>query len=217
MTNGQEMLPYFNEVPFQLLVVFIFVATVGAGINFVSFFHFKSRPGLGNRFQALLNAVDMIVCVYYALIAIAGFTTGDETINDPIIKDLDNFGETFYLLMIIISGLVTVYLSIIRAILTVDPFFKIEKRIVIVSFVGVATLLFAMLVLQMIHLQPIMNQVIESQDDLKKFLLWKTLTEVVPTSLLILLMLASSLVTWKSLSSAISDNRGPRSKKLKKC
>eukprot|EP00116_Pleurobrachia_bachei_P008630 sb/3468892/ len=124
-----------------VLVAFVLFGVFGLIINLVSFIYFKQQPGLGNRFQTVLNAVDLVICSYYICVACIGFGSRSEPCETPTMAtSLDIIGKEFYMILILISGLVTVYLSVIRAILSIQPFYEIKKRVVYASFLGVSVL-----------------------------------------------------------------------------
>eukprot|EP00116_Pleurobrachia_bachei_P004816 sb/3465078/ len=119
-----------------ILVAFVLFGVFGLTINLVSFIYFKQQPGLGNRFQTVLNAVDFVICSYYICVAVIGFLSRSNLTT----SSLDIIGKEFYTIMILISGLVTVYLSVIRAILSTEPFYDIKKRVIYTSFLGISVL-----------------------------------------------------------------------------
>ena len=66
------------------LVAFVLFGTFGLAINLISFIYFKKQPGLGNRFQMVLNAVDFVICSYYICVAVIGFVSR----SDPCVNQL---------------------------------------------------------------------------------------------------------------------------------
>eukprot|EP00116_Pleurobrachia_bachei_P005948 sb/3466210/ len=184
-----------------LLVLFVLFATFGVAINFISFLHYKQQSGLGNRFQATLNLVDFLACLYFICVAIIGFSYHVEDV--PTESILDIIGKEFYTLLILISGLVTVYLSVIRAILTTQPFYKIKQRAVCASFLGTSILFLCVIIVDAVLIEVPTNQLIEDEDisTILQLQLPAVLLEVIPSALLMLILTVSSILTWRTLSS----------------
>eukprot|EP00116_Pleurobrachia_bachei_P007536 sb/3467798/ len=171
-------------------------------INIASFIYFKQQSGLGNRFQAILNIVDFVACLYFITVAILGFSINEQSENQrPIAKNIDIIGTEFYTLLILLSGLITVFLSVIRTILSTQPFYEIRNRVVYASFLGISILFLGITIADAVMIEvPTTIQLRCTIYPALKFQLPAVLLEAIPSALLMLILAVSSLLTWRALS-----------------
>eukprot|EP00116_Pleurobrachia_bachei_P007826 sb/3468088/ len=148
----------------------------------------------------MLNLVDFLACLYFICVAIIGFSFHVEDV--PTESVLDIIGKEFYTLLILISGLVTVYLSVIRAILTTRPFYKIKQRVVCASFFATSILFLCVTIADAVMMEIPTNQLIEDEDisTILQLQLPAVLLELILAALLMLILSVSSFLTWRSLS-----------------
>ena len=124
------------------LAATIIISTVGLLCNALSFsFFIKRRRELGNALLAYMNIVDMIVSLAVFLY-FSSFTTG----NVYVMMVLVTISSHTFRSSMLVTGLLTIYLNILRTAAIIWPMFRFKRRIVqaslialIIVFVGVET------------------------------------------------------------------------------